>query len=183
MTRTLHLQKTRRDELTNDSTADLHRLLFAARAGLSLPEGEGWGEGEDRVQIDYVRKFRRALIALVLLILFLPGHASAETLRVTTWNLQEARGSAVTNAIGAAATALKEIDPDVILLQQVRDWPMCLQLVQALKPAVYNVLVCSRFNQPASAAAGNVQAAILSKRKAYFSWSEAWRTQDEKKAL
>src|SRR5438552_14525258 len=37
MTRTLHLQKTRRAKLTNDSTADLHRL-FAARA--SLPPHE-----------------------------------------------------------------------------------------------------------------------------------------------
>src|SRR6266850_6301650 len=118
---------------------------------------------------------RLVFAALVGSLFFVLGHASAETLRVTTWNLQEARGSAATNGIEAAAKALKEIDPDVILLQQVRDWPMCLQLVEALKPAVYNVVVCSKFGQSASAGAGNGQAAILSKRKAYFSWSEAWR--------
>src|SRR6266436_7238096 len=83
---------------------------------------------------------QRFLFAALGSLFFVLGHASAETLRVTTWNLQEARGSAATNGIEAAAKALKEIDPDVILLQQVRDWPMCLQLVQALKPAVYNVL-------------------------------------------
>jgi len=121
---------------------------------------------------------QRFLFAALGSLFFVLGHASAETLRVTTWNLQEARGSAATNGIEAAAKALKEIDPDVILLQQVRDWPMCLQLVEALKPAVYNVVVCSKFGQSASAGAGNGQAAILSKRKAYFSWSEAWRAQD-----
>src|SRR6266853_447765 len=148
MTRTLPQQKIWRGILIRDSTACMHRLVFAA---------------------------------LVVPLFFLLGHASAETLRVTTWNLQEARGGAVTNAIEAAATALKEIDPDVILLQQVRDWPMCLQLLQALKPAVYNVLVCSRFGQQPSEATRSGQAAILAKRKAYFSWSEAWRSQDEVK--
>src|SRR5438094_1643355 len=145
MTRTLHLQKTQRDELTNHSPADLDRLLFAARAGVppheprsadfqsavspisnrqpcescsalyyskvsqagspatspesfrgtqignlrysgeavqtfkarnflwrnSLPEGERWGEGEERVRIDCVQKLRLAFIVLILPLLFL----------------------------------------------------------------------------------------------------------------
>jgi exonuclease III len=127
-------------------------------------------------------KMSRTLITFIAPLLFFVVHSSAETLRVITWNLEEARGNSVTNALDAAATALKNIDPDVILLQQVRDWPMCMQLAQALNPAAYSVLVCSRFRQPISTGA-NCQVAILSKHKAYFSWSEAWRTEDEKKAL
>src|SRR5260221_4539289 len=131
---------------------------------------------------NFAARIRRLLFAALGSSLFLVlSLASAETLRVTTWNLQEARGGAVTNGIEAAATALKEIDPDVILLQQVRDWPMCLQDVQTLKPSGYNVLVCSRFSRQASDAARTGQVAILAKRKAYFSWSEAWRSQDETK--
>src|SRR6266404_1266483 len=126
-------------------------------------------------------RIRWLLLLALGSLFFVLNYASAETLRVTTWHLEEVRGSAVTNAIETAATALKEIDPDVILLQQARDWPMCQQLVLALKPAVYNVLVCSRFSQPASDAARAGQAAILAKRKAYFTWSEAWRTQGETK--
>src|SRR6266404_6659254 len=126
-------------------------------------------------------RIRWLLLLALGSLFFVLNYASAETLRVTTWHLEEVRGSAVTNAIETAATALKEIDPDVILLQQVRDWPMCLQLVQALKPAVYNVLVCSRFSQQISDPARTGQAAILAKRKAYFTWSEAWRSQGETK--
>src|ERR1043165_8083273 len=48
--------------------------------------------------------------------------ASAETLRVTTWNLQGATSlppnPILTNALEAAVASLKQLDPDVILLQQ-----------------------------------------------------------------
>jgi len=108
---------------------------------------------------------------------------SAETLRVTTWNLQGANtlpsNGILTNSIEAAATALKQLDPDVILLQQVRDWRMCSQLAQALKPAVYEVLICSAFPETIGTGKENRQVAILSKRKGYFSWSEAWATQND----
>src|SRR5438552_4116528 len=110
---------------------------------------------------------------------------SAETLRVTTWSFQETARSAAnqesagsqTNRIEAAAAALRRLDPDVILLQHMRDWRACSQLAQALKPAVYDVLICSAFGDGSAQAAGDRQTAILSKRKAYFSWSEAWSSQ------
>jgi hypothetical protein len=108
---------------------------------------------------------------------------SAETLRVTSWNLQGANtlpsNGILTNSMEAAATALKQLDPDVILLQQVRDWRMCSQLAQALKPAVYEVLICSAFPETIGTGKENRQAAILSKRKSYFSWSEPWATQND----
>jgi hypothetical protein len=101
-------------------------------------------------------------------------------LRVTTWNL-ESPPNAGTNALllQEAATALKQINPDVILLQQVRDWQMCAQLAQALKPAQYAVQVCSSFRDARTGALSEQQVAILSNAKAYFSWSEAWRPQGD----
>src|SRR6476469_1358491 len=121
---------------------------------------------------------RNPIVISFFSLLLLIGSASAETLRVTTWNLHGANNlpsnGILTNSIEAAAVALKQLDPDVILLQQVRDWRMCSQLAQALKPAVYEVLICSAFPETILTGKENRQAAILSKRKAYFSWSEAW---------
>lgn len=125
-------------------------------------------------------------LALALFILVPSG--SAEPIRVTTWNLQAPtaprtngtqQATASGNRILAAATALKQLDPDVILLQQVRDWKMCEQLAQALKPDKYNVLVCSAFQDMQTGTLRRQQVAILAKAKAYFSWSEAWHSQDE----
>jgi hypothetical protein len=78
-----------------------------------------------------------------------------------------------------AAAALKQLNPDVILLQQVRDWKMCGQLAQALKPAQYSVQVCSSLRDARTGALSEQQVAILSKARAYFSWSEGWRPQGE----
>ncbi len=79
------------------------------------------------------------------------------------------------NRIRQAASALKKLDPDVILLQQVRDWQMCEQLAQALKPAEYKTLTCSSFIDPRTGTLRKQQVAILSKAKAYLAWSEPWR--------
>ena len=102
-----------------------------------------------------------------------------------TGNLQSATAGRGTNAaagmapirIRQAAAALKELDPDVILLQQVRDRKTCDRLVQALKPAEYKVLVCSSFGDAQTGSLRKRQVAILSKANAYFAWSEPWRNQ------
>jgi hypothetical protein len=121
-------------------------------------------------------------ISFFSLLLFVTA-ASAETLRVTTWNLKGANNlpsnAILTNSIEAAAISLKQLDPDVILLQQVRDWRMCSQLAQSLKPTVYEVLICSSFPETVATGKENRQTAILSKRKAYFSWSESWAGQND----
>lgn len=119
-----------------------------------------------------------ASVALALLVL-LPS-CLADSLRVTTWNLEPPSAAPTNEArLQEAATALKQLNPDVILLQQVRDWKMCAQLAQALKPAAYSVQICSAFRDARTSAPSQQQVAILSKTKAYFSWSEAWRTQGE----
>jgi hypothetical protein len=122
-----------------------------------------------------------ALLSLMLLTVVPSSFAGP--LRVTTWNLQSApdAGTQVSpsatnqNHLQEAAATLKELDPDVLLLQGVRDWQMCSRLIQALKPANYNVLVCSAFGAPRPGSLSEPQVAILAKQKAYFSWSESWR--------
>jgi hypothetical protein len=116
-------------------------------------------------------------LTLFLVGLLAPSGTWAAPLRISAWNFQT---SADTNAANSetrlrdAAAALKRDNPDLIILEQVADWQACSQLAQALKPAVYNVLLCSAFRDPRTGAASKQQLAILSKRKAYFSWSEAW---------
>jgi hypothetical protein len=99
--------------------------------------------------------------------------SSADTLRVTSWNLQ---GVADEPTLRHAADYLKSLHPDVVLLQSVRDWQMCNRLAEALKPDQYHVLICSAFaTSQDGASATNIQVAVLAKEKAYFSWSEPWQ--------
>src|SRR5438105_4178972 len=121
---------------------------------------------------------RKCWAALLLLSLFfLP--CLGETIRVTTWNMQENAGGKPALSLELTAGALKKADPDIILLQQVRDWGMCLQLADALKPAVYHVLVCSAFRDSRTGSNSQQQAAILSKQRGYFAWSEPWQLQED----
>jgi len=129
------------------------------------------------------RGVRRAGLLVLALFLLMPG-VRAQSLRVTTWNLQPpvartnaAVASAAGIRISSAAAALRKLNPDVILLQQVTDWAMCDALAEALKPASYNVVVCSAFREARTNTLRKQQVAILAKPKAraYFSWSEPWR--------
>ena len=118
------------------------------------------------------------LAALSLGLLLLPSSGFAETIRVTAWNLQPPAGrTAGTNDAFFAETtaALKELVPDVILLQGADDWQTCARLAQALKPADYRVLTCSAFRDSRTGAASPQQVAILARQQGYFSWSEAWQ--------
>ena len=104
-------------------------------------------------------------LRLFCLMLFLVPAVQAGPVRVTTWNLQP-RAAAETNApvpIAEAAGVLKSLNPDVILLQQVPDLPSCELLVLALKPAEYEIAVCSAFRDPRTGELVRQQAAILSK--------------------
>jgi len=102
---------------------------------------------------------------------------AATPLRVTTWDLQP-RVAIGTNRSSTefqrslildAAESLKKQHPDVVLLQHAPGWQTCQQLAQALQPEVYQVAACSAWRGQ------NGQAAILSKAKAYLSWSEPWK--------
>jgi len=116
----------------------------------------------------------------LLALLILAPNCLAETLRVTTWNLQAPTGASTSEIrLQEAAAALKQINPDVILLQQVRDWKMCADLAQALQPDQYAIQICSAFREAGTGAPSTQQVAILSRSKAYFSWAETWRSHGE----
>ena len=121
---------------------------------------------------------RQASIAIWFLFIAFSSQALlGDILRVTTWNLQPHRAAASTNdSISIIETAghLRQLAPDVILLQRVPDWGMCSRLTQALKPLDYCVLVCSAF-PPANAEPGdNRQVAILARQRGYFAWADPW---------
>src|SRR5262249_24875504 len=91
-------------------------------------------------------------LALVLFIQV----ASAETIRVATWNLDpvtvDAARATNQDVIHSAALILQPLDADILLVQGVRDWQLCAALAKALKPANYNVVVCSSLREsPAGA--------------------------------
>ena len=79
--------------------------------------------------------------------------AGAETIRVTTWNFAPTDDSALSNRVDlvAVANTLRRLDPDVILLQNIRGWGTCAQLVQALKPLSFTIVSCSAFGNTSTA--------------------------------
>jgi endonuclease/exonuclease/phosphatase family metal-dependent hydrolase len=128
------------------------------------------------------------LVALAAVLFFgSQGIAIAETIRVTTWNLQwfpsgvpdvilpevEAR------RIQEAAQTIAVLNPDVLLLQEVRDWESCQKLAEAIKASAgleYHVTVCSAFKDPVGQMVGWQQVAILSKSSAQAAWASPWTT-------
>ncbi len=106
---------------------------------------------------------------------FVQSSCQADTLRVTSWNLGIGASSAETQRrLENAAGTLKVLDPDVILLQEVKNWKTCSALAELLKPLNYTVLVCSAFPGPSTNSEVEPQVAILAKRQGYFTWTEAW---------
>lgn len=121
--------------------------------------------------------FRMGFIGLAVAAELLVNMAEAQTLRVTSWNLGvSAKTQDVSRVLEEAAKTLRALDSDVVLLQGVRDWAMCSELADLIKPAEYHVVVCSALHAAAPEASEETQVAILSKRGAYFTWSEAWQS-------
>jgi hypothetical protein len=75
----------------------------------------------------------------VFLALFITGYSGAQTVRCTTWNLEwfpngspkEAPAAQQEKRIREAADVLRPINPDIILLQEVRDYDVCARLGEA----------------------------------------------------
>ena len=47
--------------------------------------------------------------------------------------------------IKEAADVLRPINPDIVLLQEVRDYNACARLGEAIAPGIYHVAICSAF--------------------------------------
>jgi endonuclease/exonuclease/phosphatase family metal-dependent hydrolase len=129
----------------------------------------------------------RALVAL--LVSFVAACALGESpeptkVRVTTWNLEwfpngsahDATPEVQAERIAAAADVLRPINPDIILLQEVRDYEACARLGEAIAPRTYHVAICSAFKEPFQSGLGKQQVAILSKYQAQAAWAERWKS-------
>jgi exonuclease III len=92
--------------------------------------------------------------------------------RVTTWNLdwfpngnpKEAPAAEQDRRIHAAADALRAINPDVILLQEVRDYETAARLADTIKRGAYQIAICSAFKERGEL--GRQQVVILARESA-----------------
>jgi endonuclease/exonuclease/phosphatase family metal-dependent hydrolase len=125
----------------------------------------------------------RAFLALVAF--FVVGSTLAESsepakIRITTWNLEwfpngsahEAPPEVQTQRIQAAADVLKKLNPDILLLQEMRDYDACARLGEAIQPGADQVAICSAFK------GAKQQEAILAKIPAQAAWSESWKSME-----
>ena len=127
----------------------------------------------------HARTFTAAFLALSI-----TGYSGAQTVRCTTWNLQwfpngspnETSTAQQEQRIKEAADVLRPINPDIILLQEVRDYDVCARLGDAIAPGVYHVAICSAFKEPFQRGLGKQQVAILSKYQAQAAWAEPWKS-------
>jgi endonuclease/exonuclease/phosphatase family metal-dependent hydrolase len=124
------------------------------------------------------------LLASFVVALALGDSPEPTKVRITTWNLEwfpngsahDATPEVRAQRIAAAADVIRPIDPDIILLQEVRDYDACARLGEAIAPGMYHVAICSAFKEPFQSGLGKQQVAILSKYQAQAAWSEAWKS-------
>jgi endonuclease/exonuclease/phosphatase family metal-dependent hydrolase len=103
---------------------------------------------------------------------------------VTTWNLDwfpdgSSKGAPLEKQerrIREAADVLRDLDPDIILLQEIRDYDTCTKLAETIKPHTYQVAICSAFKEPFQSGLGRQQVAILAKQPAQAAWAEKWKS-------
>ena len=124
------------------------------------------------------------LLASLVVALALGESPESTKVRITTWNLEwfpngsahDATPEVQAQHIAAAGDVLRPIDPDIILLQEVRDYEVCVRLGEAIAPGTYHVAICSAFKEPFQSGLGKQQVAILSKYQAQAAWSEPWKS-------
>jgi endonuclease/exonuclease/phosphatase family metal-dependent hydrolase len=128
------------------------------------------------------RTFTVGVVAFFVLLI--SGYSGAQTVRCTTWNLEwfpngsahEASTQQQNQRIKEAADVLRPINPDIVLLQEVRDYDVCARLGEAIAPGIYHVATCSAFREPFQSGLGKQQVAILSKYQAQAAWAEPWKS-------
>src|SRR5438093_10313423 len=127
---------------------------------------------------------RHLLVFFAAVLVFGASSSRAATLRCTTWNLEwfpngsahDASPDEQNRRIIDGASVLKRLRPDILLLQEVRDYPACSRLGSAIEPGAYHVEICSAFKEPFQSGLGRQQVAILSRFQAQAAWSEQWKS-------
>lgn len=113
-------------------------------------------------------------LAAVFFVLLTVLSAAASPLKVVCWNLQwfpggkpEARQAEKKKHMKAAQEALRTLNPDILCVQEVKDWKAVQELVSVV-PGL-QVAVVSRFP-------GDQQQGIASKLTPDSSWAEEWNS-------
>jgi Metal-dependent hydrolase len=125
-----------------------------------------------------------AIVVTAVLANYVGAGSTAGDVRCTTWNLEWFPNGSAHDAsleeqnrrITSAASVLKPLHPDILLLQEVRDYDACSRLGDAIEPGAYHVQICSAFKEPFQSGLGRQQVAILSRFQAQAAWSEQWKS-------
>jgi len=128
--------------------------------------------------------FLGAALAVAMLASHLVTGGTRATVRCTTWNLEwfpngsghEVSPEEQNRRITDAASVLKPLHSQILLLQEVRDYDVCSRLGNAIEPGAYHVEICSAFKEPFRSGPGRQQVAILSTFQAQAAWSEQWKS-------
>jgi endonuclease/exonuclease/phosphatase family metal-dependent hydrolase len=116
---------------------------------------------------------------LILILLIVGGDCSAEQFRIVTWNLNWFPGKNPTSSdvqrvlhMSEARDALLSVQPDILCLQEVRDYDVVQKLVAVLPH--FDVHIVSRFKEAMGGVLGIQQTAICGNVLAESAWSESW---------
>jgi len=112
------------------------------------------------------------------LVALMAGHLAAEPVRIISWNLKSLAQAADKNApldarLNSAALALRKLQPDVILLQEVPDWKTAADLASRIDPR-FGVRICSAYER-AGGGRSPRQMAVVSHFKSSITFHEAWQ--------
>jgi endonuclease/exonuclease/phosphatase family metal-dependent hydrolase len=128
-----------------------------------------------------VQDLRRLTVAILCAFLAILLEARGEVVSFATWNLEWFPGGKPNTSqaerlvhMSAAKDALIDIRPDILCLQEVRDWDSVAELVSILPD--FQTLVVSRFREMGSSGPLSIlQIAIASNRPAEAAWSESFK--------
>ena len=123
-----------------------------------------------------MQDLRRLTVAILCALLAILQDVRGEVVRIATWNLEWFPGGKPNSSqaerlvhMSAARDALIDIRPDVLCLQEVRDWESVAELVSILPN--FQLLVVSRFREMGSSGPLSIQQiAIASNRPAEAAW-------------
>jgi endonuclease/exonuclease/phosphatase family metal-dependent hydrolase len=117
---------------------------------------------------------------LILLFLLARAECFADQFKVVTWNLDwfPGKNPASTEAqrivhMSEAHDALLDVQPDILCLQEVRDYDAVQKLVDVLPR--FQVHIVSRFKEAVGGILGIQQTAICGNIPAESAWSESWQ--------
>jgi hypothetical protein len=128
-----------------------------------------------------MQNLRRLTVAILCALLVILQDARGDVVRIATWNLEWFPGGKPNSSqaerlihMSAARDTLIDIRPDILCLQEVRDWDSVAELVSILPD--FQTLVVSRFREMGSSGPLSIQQlAIASTRPAEAAWSEPFK--------